>query len=489
MFDRQRSIGQFIPDLHHRRPDVVEKLNFHHRLQPARGHADRAAHDAGLRQRGVIAARAAKLPLQAMGDFEDPALAFHLGQIAFMAAVGNVLTENHDARIASHLILQADIDEIHHRLGLAVKLRRMIKVFGSGIHGGGVNVLKNGFRRDRLGRQGQVGRLANFMLNGRLDFLQLLFRNPLFLRQEPGETRYGVALRLLLTHFLRLIKPLVVGKRMRIRAHHVGVNQRRSFALPYVFNRLACRLVTLGKIRAVAFERQQMGKTPDQAGNFAPRSLHVNGHGDGVAVVLHHVKDGKLSAASVIQRLPEFTFARSAIAQGDVSNLVIVKTGSEFRRFLNVREIPACFRGAHRVQDARSRGARAGNDVQFLRSPMRRHLPAAAGRVVLRSHGSEQHLVRRRADLKTKCPVAVVGIKPVIARLEVEGHRHTNAFVPHPVDLKESAILSLELDLFVIHAPRRVHGSVGAQKQLLGKRCGFQDMIRGRGHRPSQKAI
>ena len=129
--------GQFIPDLHHRRPDVVEKLNFHHRLQPPGGHADGAAHNAGLRQRGVIAARAAKLPLQAMGDFEDSALAFHLGQIAFMAAVGNVLTENHDARIAGHLILQADIDEIHHRLGLAVKLRRMIKVFGSGIHSWG----------------------------------------------------------------------------------------------------------------------------------------------------------------------------------------------------------------------------------------------------------------------------------------------------------------------------------------------------------------
>ena len=339
-----------------------------------------------------------------MGDFEDPALAFHLGQIAFMAAVGNVLTENHDARIASHLILQADIDEIHHRLGLAVKLRRMIKVFGSGIHAGGVNVLKNGFRRDRLGRQGQVGRLANFMLNGRLDFLQLLFRNPLFLRQEPGEERHGVALRLLLTHFLRLIKPLVVGKRMRIRTHHVGVNQRRPFALPHVFNRLARRLVTLGKIRAVAFERQQMGKTPDQAGNLPSRRLHVDGYGDGVAVVLHHVKDGELSAASVIQRLPEFTFARGAIAQGDVSNLVIVKTGSEFRRFLNVREIPACFCRAHRMQDARSRGARAGHDVQFLRTPMRRHLPAATGGVILGAHGSEQHFVRASCRFAGKMP-------------------------------------------------------------------------------------
>ena len=263
--------GQLIADLHHRRPDVVEELNFHHRLQPADGHADGAAHNAGLRQRGVVAARAAKLPLQAVGDFEDSALAFHLGQIAFMAAVGNVLAENHDARIASHLILQAGIDEIHHRLGLAVKLGRMIEVFGSGIHAGGVNVLKNGFalRAASAARAWSAASRISCSTR-RLDFLQLLFRNPLFLRQEPGQTGHGVALRLLLAHFLRLIKPLVVGKRMRIRAHHVGVNQRRPFSLPHVFNRLACRLVTLGKIRAVAFQRQQMGKAPDQAGNLPP---------------------------------------------------------------------------------------------------------------------------------------------------------------------------------------------------------------------------
>ena len=66
--------------------------------------------------------------------------------------------------------------------------------------------------------------------------------------------------------------------------------------------------------------------------------------------------------------------------------------------------------------------------------------------------------------METKCPVTVVGIKPVVTRPEVEGYRYANAFVPHAVDLKEGAVLTLELDLFLIHAPRRVHGSVGAQK-------------------------
>ena len=123
----------------------------------------------------LIAARAAKMPLQAMRDLEDAALAFHLGQIAFMAEVGNVLAKNQDARVARHLILQADIDEVHHGLGLAMELRRMIKMFGSGVDAGGVNVIKHGFRRDRLSCQCPVGRLANFMLNGGLDFLQFRF--------------------------------------------------------------------------------------------------------------------------------------------------------------------------------------------------------------------------------------------------------------------------------------------------------------------------
>ena len=49
---------------------------------------------------------------------------------------------------------------------------------------------------------------------------------------------------------------------MGIGAHHVGVNQGRPLPLPDVFNRLGRRLVTRGKIRAIAFQRQQMGETP-----------------------------------------------------------------------------------------------------------------------------------------------------------------------------------------------------------------------------------
>ena len=52
---------QLIAKLVHGRPDVVEELNLDDRLQPARGHADGAAYNIGLRQRRVEDAVAAKL--------------------------------------------------------------------------------------------------------------------------------------------------------------------------------------------------------------------------------------------------------------------------------------------------------------------------------------------------------------------------------------------------------------------------------------------
>ena len=40
--------GQFIADLHHRGPDVIEELHLRHRLQAARGHPNGAAGNGGL---------------------------------------------------------------------------------------------------------------------------------------------------------------------------------------------------------------------------------------------------------------------------------------------------------------------------------------------------------------------------------------------------------------------------------------------------------
>src|SRR5579885_2278530 len=65
----------FIPKLHERRPDVIEKLYFHDRLEPSRGHAYGTAHDAGFGDRCIVAAGAAEVALQTVRHLEDAALA------------------------------------------------------------------------------------------------------------------------------------------------------------------------------------------------------------------------------------------------------------------------------------------------------------------------------------------------------------------------------------------------------------------------------
>ena len=117
---RERVVGppaherQLVPELHVRRPDVVEELDLDHRLEPARGEPDRAADDVGLGERRVVHAVAPERPLQSPGHLEDAALALHVGQVVLAAAVGHVLAEDDDPRVARHLVAQADVEQVDH---------------------------------------------------------------------------------------------------------------------------------------------------------------------------------------------------------------------------------------------------------------------------------------------------------------------------------------------------------------------------------------
>src|SRR5579872_6095071 len=55
---------QLVAQLHHGGPDVIEELNLHHRLQPARSHTNRASDDIRLSQRRIENPVAAKVTLQ-----------------------------------------------------------------------------------------------------------------------------------------------------------------------------------------------------------------------------------------------------------------------------------------------------------------------------------------------------------------------------------------------------------------------------------------
>ena len=113
---------QLVANLVIRRPDVIKELDLNHRLQPARGHANGAAHDVGFRQRRIEDALAAKLHLQAGSQLEHAALALDLFflQIFFAAAIRHIFAKHHNAIIAPHLVFQAGIDQVGHGLVAAL---------------------------------------------------------------------------------------------------------------------------------------------------------------------------------------------------------------------------------------------------------------------------------------------------------------------------------------------------------------------------------
>src|SRR5512146_2179993 len=94
---------QFVAELLHRGPDVVEELDLNHWLEPTSGHTHCAAHDIRFRQRRIEDTIAAVLGLQAGGEFENATFAFDLllFQILFAADVGHVFAKDHDPLVAT----------------------------------------------------------------------------------------------------------------------------------------------------------------------------------------------------------------------------------------------------------------------------------------------------------------------------------------------------------------------------------------------------
>src|SRR6185437_10111093 len=68
---------QFVTHLHHRRPDVIEELNFDDWFQAAHCHARRSPDNAGFRNGRIEDTVRTKFTLQAKREFEDAALAFY----------------------------------------------------------------------------------------------------------------------------------------------------------------------------------------------------------------------------------------------------------------------------------------------------------------------------------------------------------------------------------------------------------------------------
>ena len=105
--------------------------------------------------------------------------------------------------------------------------------------------------------------------------------------------------------------------------------------------------------------------------------------------------------------------------------------------------VAADFGAAYGLQNLGSGGRRAGHDIQVGDTPVRRHLPPAGAGVVGRAHRLQQHVVGGRAQGQAQRPVAIIGIKPVVAGLQGKGRSHAYGFMSGAGDLEEDLLLAL----------------------------------------------
>ena len=157
--------GELVANLHHRRPDVIEELDFDDGLQSARGHTGSAADDGGFGDRSVEDALRSENGLEALGGLEHAALAFNLFQAFFVAAIGDVLAEQHDLVVAPHLLVQGEIDGIDHGARFAGKARLGLEFLGGGIDQRRIQEPHGRTGRRRRGFQDTLADLLDFELD------------------------------------------------------------------------------------------------------------------------------------------------------------------------------------------------------------------------------------------------------------------------------------------------------------------------------------
>ena len=203
-----------VAKLHHGRPDVVEELDFDDRLQSARGHADRAADDVGFGERRVEHAVGAVDALQPVRDLEHAALAGHVRQRAFAAAVGDVLAEDDDARVDRHFVLQRAIDGRHHRVGLAIDIRVAVEPIRGRIDVRREHVQRGGVGRRLLRRQRPLGGLRDFAVHVGGQRLQTVGGDESLRPDEIRHPDQRIAPRFGFAFSRRLVEPLVIGERV-----------------------------------------------------------------------------------------------------------------------------------------------------------------------------------------------------------------------------------------------------------------------------------
>ena len=391
------------------------------------------------------------------------------------AAVGDVFAEHDDARVARHLVFQRAIDRRDHRVGppfrrrLASKTRRRRR-----IDVGREDVERDGIRRAASAPARPLGGVVHFAIDVVANRRELVVGGEPLGLQQLGELDDRIARRLLGALVRRLVELLVVGQRMRVRPDDLGVHERRPLARARVGDGVRHRAIAGQEVGAVDALDEQAGKRRDELRDVAAGGLHFDRHRDRVAVVFDEEDDRQLAEAGGVERFPELALARRAVAERDVGDFVAVEP-----RLATVDGRDAF---VERARPRRSRSpagtvCRSGSTARRCSAACVPSATASGARRRpdrLSSRRREQHLVRRHAEGEAEGAVAVVGIEPVVRRLQLHAGGDEDGFVSGAADLEEDQALVLELDFLVVDPPRQDHRPIGAEEILAAEPVGVE---------------
>ena len=182
-------------------------------------------------------------------------------QVVFAAGVGHVFAKNGDALVARHFVEERQRDHFDHGFRGTAQLRFRLKGSGRRIDVRRKHVHSNRIYRRLFRRQRLVSRIAHFIVDFRFQGLDLFLVQNAFAHQKKCELGNGIAARLFLALFGGLVQFFVVGKRMRIRASDMSMNQRGPAALAAILHRFLAYGIAFDRISPVAFRHVQPGKS------------------------------------------------------------------------------------------------------------------------------------------------------------------------------------------------------------------------------------
>ena len=155
---------------------------------------------------------------------------------------------------------------------------------------------------------------------------------------------------------------------MRIRPDDFGVNERRAFTSTAIFDGALHHRVRRERISAVNLLNVEIGETGDEFRDIAARGIHLDRSRDRVAVVFDDEDHRQFEIACGVQRFPPFAFARRAVADRHIDDLIAFEPGDLVLKAREQRRSIARLGGSDRVERLRTCARRLRRNVEILMS-------------------------------------------------------------------------------------------------------------------------